>query len=117
MDTRAELLKNYINEKYGSINSFCMQSGIAPSTMASIFRRGIGGASGDLLLKICKELGISADKLLGEGKIEKRVMDIHEVSHFDLELLTAYYEKVDLQEAVNILLGVTPKPHNFPTEQ
>lgn len=114
--TREELLRDCIVEKYGSVNIFCLENGISPSTMSSIFKRGIGGASGDLILKICRVLNISADKLLGENKIERRTMDIHEVTRFDLELLTSYYEKEDVREAVNILLGLKPAaPKNLPT--
>jgi len=115
--TREELLREFIVEKYGSINSFCMENDISPSTMSSIFKRGLGGASGDLILKICKILNISADKLLGDNKIERRTMDIHEVTRFDLELLTSYYEKDEVREAINILLGLKPLPPKEITDE
>lgn len=116
--TREEALKEYIIDKYGSVNAFCVHSGINPSTMASVFRRGLGGASGDLILKICKVLHISADKLLGEGVIQKKIMDVHEVTQFDLELLTAYHEKEDVQLVIDKLLGVqAPLPPIFDNDK
>ena len=114
--TNEELLKSAILKKYGSIHAFCVQNNLPNQSVTNIFNRGMGGTSINLLIKICKALNISLDALT-EGKIERRIMDIHEVSKFDLELLTAYYEKEDLQEAVNILLGVTPEPHIFPLDE
>ena len=91
-----------------------MQNDIPPTSLFNIFKRGMDGVSISLLIKVCKALGISLDAL-SEGRIERKTMDIHEVTKFDLELLTAYYEKEELQDAVNILLGISPKAPDLPT--
>jgi len=110
--TNEDLLKDCIIKKYGSINAFCVQNDIPPTSVLNIFKRGMGGTSINLLLKICKALDISLDSL-AQGKIERRMMDIHEVTRFDLELLTAYYDKPEMQEPINILLGIHPKAPNL----
>lgn len=64
-------LKNLIVERYGTVKAFSQSVGLPNSTLDSIFRRGILKASVTNIIKICDELGISADGL-GEGKIVAR---------------------------------------------
>ena len=64
-------LKNLIIERYGTVKAFSQSVGLPNSTLDSIFRRGILKASVTNVIKICDELGISADGL-GEGKIVAR---------------------------------------------
>lgn len=64
-------LKNLIVERYGTVKAFSQSVGLPNSTLDSIFRRGILKASVTNIIKICDELGISADGL-GEGKIVSR---------------------------------------------
>ena len=103
--TNEELLKQYIVECYGSINVFAMQNDIPPSSISNIFQRGIGGSSIQLVIKICDALGISIDKLV-QGKIEKKKMSVSQITDFDLELLTAFREHPEFQDAICKLLDV-----------
>lgn len=64
-------LKNLIIERYGTVKAFSQSVGLPNSTLDSIFRRGVLKASVTNIIKICDELGISADGL-GEGKIVAR---------------------------------------------
>ena len=64
-------LKNLIVERYGTVKAFSQSVGLPNSTLDSIFRRGILKASVTNIIKICDELGISADGL-GDGKIVAR---------------------------------------------
>lgn len=57
-------------EKSGSVNKFSRECGVATSTVATIFTRGVNNANAKNIIKICKHLGISADELL-EGRIVK----------------------------------------------
>ncbi len=105
--TTEELLKKCILDKYGSINSFCVTNEIPYTTVVNIFNRGMNGASIGVLVRICKALGISLDKLV-EGKVEKRIMNINEVSQFDLELLTAFHDHPEYEEVILKILNVEP---------
>lgn len=56
-------LKRLIVSRYGSMLNFTKKVGLSNSTVATILTRGIGTASVTNVIKMCKELGISTDKL------------------------------------------------------
>ena len=64
-----EELKKVILEKYGSIRNFSDKIGLPNSTVVSILDRGIGNSNITNVMKMCKALNISADKLIDENKI------------------------------------------------
>lgn len=74
-----EEVKNMIVEKYGSVRQFAQKIGLANSTIDSILRRGFDNSNVSNIIKICKELNISADKLLDEHKIVN-IDDIYNAS-------------------------------------
>jgi transcriptional regulator with XRE-family HTH domain len=61
-------LRELVIRNYGNISAFVEKIGMAKSTFSTILKRGVNSASIDNIIKICKELGISADAL-AEGKI------------------------------------------------
>lgn len=63
-----EQLKELIIKKYGSVNKFAQTCGLSTSTVATIFTRGVNKTNISTIIKICQELGISADEL-ADGKI------------------------------------------------
>lgn len=65
-------LRQYILNKYHSINDFGKRHDIPKTTLYSMFSRGIGNSSVSNVLKVCKALGISADALT-EGRIEPNI--------------------------------------------
>lgn len=62
-------LKDLILNRYGSIREFTHVVDMSYSTVTSILKRGVGTASVTNIIKICKELGISADAL-ADGEIK-----------------------------------------------
>ena len=104
--TREEILKKEIESRYGSVRAFALQVGIPYMTMINMLKKGLGGTSVDTILTICKALGIDSERLVSRGVIEKRIMNIREVSEEDLELLTAFHEHPEFQDAVCKLLDV-----------
>ena len=66
--TIEEKLKDYILERYSSVREFTTVADIPYTTVYSIFKRGVGNSSVTNVIKICKELGISADAL-ADGEI------------------------------------------------
>lgn len=66
--TIEEKLKKVIQLRFGSSANFCRHSGIATSTLSTIFKRGLNNTTIDKLIAICDTLEISADDLL-KGKI------------------------------------------------
>lgn len=66
--TIEERLKNLIIERYGSVRAFTLKIKMPYSTIDTIFKRGIGKAGIDNIIRICRELSISVDEL-SEGRI------------------------------------------------
>jgi len=61
---KANLLKHLIKIKYKTLSEFCHKIDINPSTLSTIFARGVGNSSISVMLKICNELDLSLDNLL-----------------------------------------------------
>lgn len=66
--TLEEQLKQLILDRYKSIREFAVSIDLPYSTIDSIFRRGVSNSSISNVVKICRELKISADEL-AEGRI------------------------------------------------
>ncbi len=56
---REQKLRNLILDRYKSLRRFSKEIDIPYSTLMTILTRDIGGASFDIILKICKKLDIS----------------------------------------------------------
>jgi hypothetical protein len=68
MKTTEEKLREYILSRYHSIREFTIAIDMPYTTVASIFKRGVGNSSVANVVKICKALSISADAL-ADGEI------------------------------------------------
>lgn len=60
---RAEVLKRLIEETGLNTKAFSEKAGIPYTTLRSILMRGVGGASVDNVLKVCRTLGITTEEL------------------------------------------------------
>ena len=69
MKTIEEQLRDVINEKYGSLKSFCSSINLPPTTLYSILHRGVLNANIENIKLICKALEIKFDSL-AKDKIE-----------------------------------------------
>lgn len=56
--TRELHLRNLILDRYPSLRQFSIEADIPYSTLMNLLSRGIGGASFDVVLLICRQLGI-----------------------------------------------------------
>ena len=56
--TREQVLRNLILDSYPSLRQFAKEADIPYSTLMTLLSRGIGGASFDVVLQICKKLNI-----------------------------------------------------------
>jgi predicted transcriptional regulator len=61
--TREEVIKNLIDENGLTLKAFAAKAGIPYTTLRSMLERGIGNASVDNVLKICKALDITFEQL------------------------------------------------------
>lgn len=56
--TREQTLRNLILDSYPSLRQFAKEANIPYSTLMTLLSRGLGGASFDVVLQICKKLNI-----------------------------------------------------------
>ena len=109
-------IKEVIFLKYeigGRIRLYRKQSGLTQEQLAqkidvtksrvSNWEQGINRPDADIIGKICRALNVSPSNLL----------DVHlsddELTQHEKEVITAYREKADVQNAVDILLGIENK--------
>lgn len=82
---RAEYLKKKIEETGMSMKAFAEKAGIPYTTLYSILERGVGKASVDNVIKICKTLGITVEEM------ENAVND-------DIQTIAAHHDGEDWTE-------------------
>lgn len=56
--TREQMLRNLILDRYNSLRQFSMEAAIPYSSLMTLLTRGIGGASFDTVVQICRALEI-----------------------------------------------------------
>lgn len=82
-DRRVEIIEKLIDEKYPTVKAFAEAIEIPYTTLRSMLSRGIGNASVNNVLKVCKGLGITTDQL---EKMAETGGDIHTIAaHHDDE--------------------------------
>lgn len=106
--TREEYIKTLIVDKGYSVKSFSQAVNIPYSTLRSILEAGVGGASVDNVIKICKGLGISVDSL---NKCGASVNSL-ELSEHEKQLIIAYRSQPSLQLAVDRTLGISEEDND-----
>lgn len=85
---RSEILRKLIDETGMSIKTFAEHVGIPYTTLYSILERGVGRASIDNVLKICKALGITAEQLDSMAKGD----------NYEIKTIAAHHDGEDWTE-------------------
>ncbi|MEK4060989.1 MULTISPECIES: helix-turn-helix domain-containing protein [Paenibacillus] len=83
---RAEVLKKLIEETGLNTKAFAEKAGIPYTTLRSMLMRGVGGASVDNVIKVCRALGITTeemDRLAFRPDEEVVSHSIHELAEFE----------------------------------
>ncbi len=65
--TREQKLRDLILNRYKSLRQFALEADIPYSTLMTLLSRDIGGASFDIVLRICKTLGVDPLEFYGEA--------------------------------------------------
>ena len=103
--TREEYLKILILDSGHTLKSFAKEINVPYTTLYTILQKGVGGAAVDTVIKICGKLSITVEELCNA---EMRTDHFH-LSDRERSLIIAYRSRPDLQNAVDILLGVEKK--------
>lgn len=61
---REQYLRNLILDNYPSLRQFALEADIPYSSLMTILSRGVGGASFDVVMQICKKLQIEPSTLM-----------------------------------------------------
>ncbi len=64
--SREQKLRNIILDKYVSLRQFAKEADIPYSTLMTLLSRDIGGASFDVVMKICQKLNIDPQEFCSE---------------------------------------------------
>ena len=83
---KAKILERLIKEQGYSLKAFAEKCGIPYTTLYGIMKNGVGRASVDNVIQICKTLGITIEEL---ENMEKGALAKTEPSYADVELLIA----------------------------
>lgn len=77
---KARVLEALIKKSGHSVKSFAEKCGIPYTTLYGILKNGVGRASMDNILLICRTLGITAEKLeeLADGMLKEKVEPTYE---------------------------------------
>lgn len=93
-------LREYILAHYGSISSLAKEIGVTPSTLYTMFQKGIGNSSVSIVIDICTLLDISLDALAQGSIISQHKTEVskslfnsfHQLSTQDQEHLLSYLD-------------------------
>ena len=69
---REQKLRNLILDRYQSLRKFAIEAEIPYSTLMTLLSRDVGGASFDVMMKICRALGIDPMELYFNNLSQKR---------------------------------------------
>lgn len=106
--TIEEELRELMIKKSSSVNKFSSDCGLPYSTVATIFRRGIGKTNINTIIKICQALKISSDEL-AKGNIVY-LKDIEQPTELNVLIETLSPDsKVKLREYVDFLIQIDKK--------
>lgn len=75
MDDKAKVLAKLIDKKGVSRRAFAEEAGIPPTTLQSMLQRGVGRASIDNVIKVCRLLGITVEQLEEMAEMEGKGLD------------------------------------------
>lgn len=63
---REQKLRNLILDRYPSLRQFAIEADIPYSTLMTLLSRDVGGASFDVIIKICKHLNVDPMEFCNE---------------------------------------------------
>lgn len=72
---REQKLRNLILDRYTSLRQFAIEADIPYSTLMTLLSRDIGGASFDIVVKICKNLEVDPLEFYVESHSKKDTTD------------------------------------------
>lgn len=97
-------LQNLLDEKGINVNELSKMINVSNQTLYSIIKRDNMKIDFEVLLKICKALNVSVEYFYSDYTNTMQTQFL--LDEQEKELVTAYRNKPEMQEAVNTLLGI-----------
>lgn len=113
--TIEEQLKKHILSQYRSVRAFTQSIGIPYSTVDTMFKRGIGGAGINTVIKIFHALNLEIESIetgclkpstTNTFNLSKQQIKDVSLSEHEKNVIEAYRKNPEMQPAVDKLLGV-----------
>lgn len=105
VDKRTEVIEKLIDKTGLSKKAFAEKVGLPPTTLRSMLSRGVGNASVDNVIKVCRGLGITTEDLEKMANGEEANIQ----GNNDLPELNAKDEKDIEKELQNMINGLSGK--------
>lgn len=105
---RTEVLKQLIKDTGLNLKAFSEKAGIPYTTLRSMLERGIGNASVDNVIKICKALGITIeelDEMANSDNVKTRPKPTTIAAHLPEGVELTEEEQKDLEEYIQFILS------------
>lgn len=95
---RTDLIKKLIDETGLSVKAFSQKADLPYSTLRSMLDRGIGNASVNNVIKVCKTLGIKVEQLEEMDTDTSTLLEEKEESKNQLQTIAAHFEGEEFTE-------------------
>lgn len=79
---KAKILEELIKKKFPSIRAFALKCGLPESTVYTVLKNGVSRASVNVVITMCKQIGITVEELEEMANGEK-----HEPSYEEMEAI------------------------------
>lgn len=106
--TREQYVRDLIRRHGLSVKGFAQSISMPYTTLLSMLKNGLGGASIDNVIRVCRGLGITVEDLQNVLCSNTPQTAFH-LSPQEKRLVNHYRDHPDMQRAVDILLGMHDK--------
>lgn len=103
--TKEEYVKTLISSSGHTVKSFAASISLPYTTLLSMLNRGLGGASIDNVIRVCRGLYITVEDLQ-RAEDEKNAPIPFYVTDHEKMVITKYREKPEMKPAIDSLLGI-----------
>lgn len=103
--TREYYIKHLISSKGQTLKEFAKEVGLPYTTLLSMLKNGLGGASVDNVIKVCTGLDIKVEDLQGPD-IKNDTKEPFYLTDKEKDIVKRYRERIEVQKSIDILLGL-----------
>ena len=103
--TKEEYVKHLIKSSGYFVKGFAKSIGLPYTTLLGMLKNGLGGASVDNVIRVCKGLGITVEDLARFEDTQDLVEPFYVNQHERL-VVTQYRNLPEMRPAIDVILGI-----------